>query len=131
MPWWSWRPGSTGGVEPEAGGEVAVQAVRVGVPAQREPAHACAAGPAADPPSMQDAEVAPVTLARLGKAEAGMPGIFAYVASHPPSVERQKRFATAAGRVAKPVLSLRPEQWADVRAMCGGPKPKREFPFRL
>ena len=69
--------------------------------------------------------------ARLGKAEAGMPGIFAYVASHPPSVERQKRFATAAGRVAKPVLSLRPEQWADVRAMCGGPKPKREFPFRL
>ncbi len=65
MPWWSWRPGSAGGGESEAGGEVAVQSARVGVPAQREPAHA---GAAADPTSMQDAEVAPVALARLGKA---------------------------------------------------------------
>jgi hypothetical protein len=65
MPWWSWRPGSTGGGEPEAGGEVAVQAVRAAVPAQRESGHAATA---ADPTAMQDAEVAPVALARLGKA---------------------------------------------------------------
>jgi hypothetical protein len=71
MPWWSWRPGSTGGGEPEAagqtpGGEVAVQAVRVGVPAQREPAHA---GSAANLPSTEDRrEVSTVTLARLGEA---------------------------------------------------------------
>ena len=70
MPWWSWRPGSTGGGEPEAGGEVAVQAVRVGVPAQREPAHAV--GPPADAAAMQaamqDAAIAPVDLTRLGTA---------------------------------------------------------------
>ena len=40
MPWWSWRPGSAGGDEPETGGEVALQSsVRVGVPTQREPGH--------------------------------------------------------------------------------------------
>ena len=66
MPWWSWRPGSTGGGEPEAAGEVAVQDVRVGVPAQREPAHAAA--PPADAAAMQDAAVVPVDLTRLGAA---------------------------------------------------------------
>ena len=40
MPWWSWRPGSAGGDEPESGGEVALQSsFRVGVPTQREPGH--------------------------------------------------------------------------------------------
>jgi hypothetical protein len=71
MPWWSWRPGSTGGGERETGGEVALQSnVRVGVPAQREPAHS---GPAhSGPPELPTADepdkVAPVTLARIGKA---------------------------------------------------------------
>jgi Putative bacterial sensory transduction regulator len=71
MPWWSWRPGSTGGGERETGGEVALQSgVRVGVPAQREPAHP---GPAAGSPaelSTGDTAdvIAPVTLARIGKA---------------------------------------------------------------
>ena len=68
MPWWSWRPGSTGGGEPEAGGEIAVQSgVRVGVPAQREPGHT---GVPAERPSTTDEpdQVSPVTLARIGKA---------------------------------------------------------------
>src|SRR4051812_22583674 len=63
MPWWSWRPGSAGGGEPEAGGELAV---RVGVPAQRESAHA---GASPDLSSHDDAHVVgPVGLSRLGKA---------------------------------------------------------------
>lgn len=68
MPWWSWRPGSTGGGEPEAGGEIAVQSgVRVGVPAQREPGHS---GVSAELSSTTDEpdQVAPVTLTRIGKA---------------------------------------------------------------
>ncbi|HEY3006539.1 MAG TPA: YbjN domain-containing protein [Micromonosporaceae bacterium] len=67
MPWWSWRPGSSGDREPESGGEVAVQSdVRVGVPAQREPGHSVV------PTDLSTVDapdhVAPVTLARIGKA---------------------------------------------------------------
>jgi hypothetical protein len=67
MPWWSWRPGSTGGNEPEAGGEVALQSsVRVGVPAQREPGSSTAS---TDLSTIDDPDrVAPVTLERIGKA---------------------------------------------------------------
>jgi hypothetical protein len=68
MPWWSWRPGSTGGGEPEAGGEIAVQSgVRVGVPAQREPGHS---GISAELSATTDEpdQVSPVTLTRIGKA---------------------------------------------------------------
>ena len=67
MPWWSWRPGSSG-TEPETGGEVALQSgVRIGVPAQREPGHS--GGPAeALPPVDEPDRIAPVTLARIGKA---------------------------------------------------------------
>jgi hypothetical protein len=67
MPWWSWRPGSSGGREPESGGEVAVQSgVRVGVPAQREPGHSVAS---TDLSTIDDPDhVATVTLARIGKA---------------------------------------------------------------
>jgi hypothetical protein len=67
MPWWSWRPGSTGGGQPEAGGEVALQSgVRVGVPTQREPGHT---GISAELSSIDEADqVSPVTLARIGKA---------------------------------------------------------------
>ncbi|WP_229073004.1 YbjN domain-containing protein [Actinoplanes sp. DH11] len=68
MPWWSWRPGSASGNEPDTGGEVAVQStVRVGVPAQREPART---GVPSDlsTPGAADPVVAPVSLARIGKA---------------------------------------------------------------
>jgi hypothetical protein len=67
MPWWSWRPGSAGNGEPEAGGEVALQSsVRVGVPAQREPGHL---GPVPELSTTDEPDqVAPVTLARIGKA---------------------------------------------------------------
>jgi hypothetical protein len=67
MPWWSWRPGTTGGGEPEAGGEVALQGtVRVGVPTQREPGHV---GVTADLSTVDEPQhVAPVTLARIGQA---------------------------------------------------------------
>ncbi|MGW4948265.1 YbjN domain-containing protein [Actinoplanes sp. NPDC004185] len=68
MPWWSWRPGSAGGDEPETGGEVALQSsVRVGVPTQREPGHSSMSS--ADLSSIDEPEhVAPVDLARIGKA---------------------------------------------------------------
>ena len=67
MPWWSWRPGSTGNDEPETGGEVALQSsVRVGVPTQREPGHT---GVPADLSTIEEPDqVRPVTLARIGKA---------------------------------------------------------------
>jgi hypothetical protein len=67
MPWWSWRPGSTGGSEPESGGEVALQSsVRVGVPTQREPGHSTVS---ADLSTIDEPDqIAPVTLARIGKA---------------------------------------------------------------
>jgi hypothetical protein len=67
MPWWSWRPGSTGGSEPETGGEVALQSsFRVGVPAQREPGTSTVS---ADLSTIDNPDqVAPVTLARIGKA---------------------------------------------------------------
>jgi hypothetical protein len=67
MPWWSWRAGSTGGDEPETGGEVALQSsIRVGVPAQREPGTSAVS---ADLSTIGDSDrVAPVTLARIGKA---------------------------------------------------------------
>jgi hypothetical protein len=66
MPWWSWRPGPAGGGA-EAGGEVALQGtVRVGVPTQREPGHV---GVTADLSTVEEPQqVAPVTLARIGKA---------------------------------------------------------------
>jgi Putative bacterial sensory transduction regulator len=67
MPWWSWRPGSTGGNEPETGGELALQSsVRVGVPAQREPGTSAVS---ADLSTIDNPDqVAPVTLERIGKA---------------------------------------------------------------
>jgi hypothetical protein len=67
MPWWSWRPGSTGDGQPEAGGEVALEtSVRVGVPTQREPGHT---GLSAELSSIDEPDqVSPVTLARIGKA---------------------------------------------------------------
>jgi hypothetical protein len=67
MPWWSWRPGSSGSDEPEAGGEVALQSsVRVGVPAQREPAHGGVSAELAT--TDQPDRISPVTLARIGRA---------------------------------------------------------------
>lgn len=68
MPWWSWRPGTPGGEEPETGGEVALQSsVRVGVPTQREPGHSALSS--ADLSAIDEPDqVAPVDLARIGKA---------------------------------------------------------------
>jgi hypothetical protein len=67
MPWWSWRPGSAGGNEPETGRELALQSsVRVGVPAQREPGTSAVS---ADLSTIDNPDqVAPVTLERIGKA---------------------------------------------------------------
>ena len=68
MSWWSWRPGPAGGGEPETGGEVALKGmVRVGVPTQREPGHSSMSS--ADLSSIDEPDqVAPVDLARIGKA---------------------------------------------------------------
>jgi hypothetical protein len=67
MPWWSWRPGSAGD-ESESGGEVALQSsVRVGVPTQREPGHSMKSS--AELSTIGEPEqIAPVDLARVGKA---------------------------------------------------------------
>jgi len=68
MPWWSWRPGSAAGSAPEADEGSSVRStVRVGVPAQREPSRV--GGVPADLPKAEESEqIAPVTLARIGKA---------------------------------------------------------------
>jgi hypothetical protein len=67
MPWWSWRPGSAAGDEPDTGGEVAVQStVRVGVPAQREPSRTGV--PSELSTTASSDAVAPVSLTRIGKA---------------------------------------------------------------
>jgi hypothetical protein len=69
MPWWSWRPGHTAGVDPETRSVRTVD--RLGVPVQREPE------PAAPPSDLATVERAagpcpsstePVTLGRLGNA---------------------------------------------------------------
>ncbi|MEH1130351.1 YbjN domain-containing protein [Micromonospora sp. CPCC 206061] len=71
MPWWSWRPGHTGGGEPETrSGVRGVQRStvrRVGVPAQREPEHVTLP---ADVSTMDDmaVTVGSVTLSRIGEA---------------------------------------------------------------
>jgi hypothetical protein len=67
MPWWSWRPGSAAGSAPGSDDDSSVRsAVRVGVPAQREPSRSAVP---ADPSGAEETEpVALVTLARLGKA---------------------------------------------------------------
>jgi hypothetical protein len=71
MPWWSWRPGHTGGGEPETrSGARGVQRStvrRVGVPAQREPEHVTLPS---DVSTMDDmaVTVGPVTLSRIGEA---------------------------------------------------------------
>ncbi|GIM96839.1 YbjN domain-containing protein [Paractinoplanes toevensis] len=67
MPWWSWRPGSAAGNAPDSGSDTAVRStVRVGVPAQREPSRVAVP---ADPAKSEESEqIAPVTLARIGKA---------------------------------------------------------------
>ncbi|WP_067497048.1 YbjN domain-containing protein [Actinoplanes sp. TFC3] len=68
MPWWSWRPGSSGDNEPDNGGEIALQSgVRVGVPAQREPERA-SMSPADLSAIEEPGQVAPVDLGRIGKA---------------------------------------------------------------
>jgi putative sensory transduction regulator len=67
MPWWSWRPGSTGDNELDTGGELALESgVRVGIPAQREPGHSTV--PADLSTIDEPDQVLPVTLTRIGKA---------------------------------------------------------------
>jgi hypothetical protein len=67
MPWWSWRPGSAAGNAPDSDSDSTVRStVRVGVPAQREPSRV---GVPADTAKTEESEqIAPVTLARIGKA---------------------------------------------------------------
>jgi hypothetical protein len=67
MPWWSWRPGPAAGNAPETDGEGSVRSsVRVGVPAQREPGRVGV--PAELAKTDESEQIAPVTLARIGKA---------------------------------------------------------------
>jgi hypothetical protein len=72
MPWWSWRPGSAAGNAPDADGNSSVRStVRVGVPAQREPAQReqSRLSVPVDPAASEEPEsIEPVTLARIGKA---------------------------------------------------------------
>ncbi|MFD1321846.1 type III secretion system chaperone family protein [Micromonospora sonneratiae] len=72
MPWWSWRPGHTGGGEPEtrsrsSSAVTTEDSVRVGTPAPREPEHDCLATARSTMKEMAG-EVAPVTLNRVGNA---------------------------------------------------------------
>jgi hypothetical protein len=68
MPWWSWRPGSAAGNAPESDGGSAVRStVRVGVPAQREPSRVSVPADVAAK-TEESEQIAPVTLARIGKA---------------------------------------------------------------
>ena len=75
---------------------------------------------------LRKARISPATtaklFARLGKDEPDMPGVFVYLASHPPSAERQRRFETAARGMAAPRPALTPPEWAAVKGMCGGRK---------
>lgn len=56
--------------------------------------------------------------ARLGRDEGADPGIFAYLASHPPSADRRRRFAAAARTLRHASPALQPAAWQAVRAMC-------------
>jgi len=68
MPWWSWRSGSAAGSGTDTNEDSSVRsAVRVSVPAQREPGRVGV--PPADLPKAEEPEtVEQVTLGRLGKA---------------------------------------------------------------
>ena len=67
MPWWSWRPGSAASNAPEADDDSAAPgAVRVGVPAQREPGRVQV--PVETSATEEPEPVSPVTLTRIGKA---------------------------------------------------------------
>ena len=68
---------------------------------------------------------------RFGRDEAGMAGLFVYMASHPPSVERRKRFDVAAKRVLQPQPALDPAAWNAVRAMCGKIEASKDFGLRI
>jgi Zn-dependent protease with chaperone function len=71
--------------------------------------------------------------ARLGREDAKMPGLFAYLASHPASADRQRRFAESARTMQNAQPALTPAQWHAVQAMCASamPKRKRDFHFRF
>lgn len=66
MPWWSWRPGHAGGVEPETRSR-SHESIRTGPPAPREPDHDCLRDELS---AIQDTrlDVAPVTLCRISAA---------------------------------------------------------------
>lgn len=66
MPWWSWRPGHAGGVEPEIRSR-SHESIRTGPPAPREPDHDCLRDELS---AIQDTrlDVAPVTLCRISAA---------------------------------------------------------------
>jgi putative sensory transduction regulator len=77
MPWWSWRPGSAAGSAPDADSDSTVlRAVRVGVPAQRDPGRGQSELVKAEPvgltkgdgPAAEGERIEAVTLTRLGKA---------------------------------------------------------------
>ena len=68
--------------------------------------------------------------ARLGKERPDMPGLFVYLASHPPSAERSRRFEAAARSMRSTVPALTPAEWNAVRAMCGG-RPKARSGLRF
>ena len=69
---------------------------------------------------------------RMSKEEVGMGGPLVYLASHPPSDERRRRFeaAAASGRMSfGPALS--PAQWAALRSICAGTKPLDDIDLRF
>jgi beta-barrel assembly-enhancing protease len=85
---------------------------------------------------LKKARISPAATAelfgRLSKDEPGMPGVFIYLASHPPSKERQRRFTEATKAMPAPVPALAPAEWQAIRAMCTGKtRSKRDFSFRF
>ncbi|MFP5454326.1 M48 family metallopeptidase [Rhizorhabdus sp.] len=68
---------------------------------------------------------------RMSKEEAGMGGPLVYLASHPSSDERRRRFEAAAkaGTAFRPALS--PPQWAALRSICAGTNPLGDIDLRF
>ena len=82
---------------------------------------------------LRDAKLSPVPTARffdrLGKGAGGTERMFAYIASHPMSADRAKRFRASIvkGAVYTPALDAR--EWAALRGICKGETDRVDWGF--
>ncbi len=82
---------------------------------------------------LRDAKLSPVPTARffdrLGKGAGGTERMFAYIASHPMSADRAKRFRASVvkGAVYTPALDAR--EWAALREICKGETDRVDWRF--